>query len=435
MEQAEFKRRRDELMRMMGPDSVAVVAAAPERLRNRDAFYPYRQDSDFQYLSGFGEPDAVLVLAPGREHGEYLLFCRERDPAKETWDGPRAGQDGARRDFGADDAYPIDDLDEILPGLLENREKLYCSLGRDAEFDQSLIGWVGQVRAMARGGARAPGELIALEHLLHEMRLIKSKAELALMRKAAQLSAAAHRRAMEICRPGMFEYQIEAEFQGLFRRHNGWAAYAPIVGGGRNGCILHYVNNDAELRDGDLLLIDAGMELDCYAADITRTFPVNGRFSGEQRAVYELVLAAQQAAIDATAPGNHWNRPHEAATRVLAQGLIDLGILAGSLDAVLEQGDYKRFYMHRTGHWLGMDVHDVGDYKVDGQWRLLEPGMVTTVEPGLYIAAGSEGVDERWWNIGVRIEDDVLVTRDGHDILSRDAPKSVADIEAIMRGG
>ncbi len=435
MDQAEFKKRRTELMRIMGPRSVAVVPAAPERLRNRDAYYPYRQDSDFYYLSGFAEPEAVIVLVPGRPHGEYILFCRERDPAREIWDGPRAGQEGACRDYGADDSFPIDDIDDILPGLIEGADKLFYTMGVDFEFDHRVIGWVNHLRSQTRLGARAPNEIVSLAHHLHEMRLFKSAAEIAVMRRAAELSAQAHRRAMEICRPGMYEYEIEAEFQALYRRYNGWPAYSPIVGGGANGCILHYINNNAPLRDGDLLLIDAGMELDYYAADITRTFPVNGRFTGEQRAIYEIVLAAQEAAIAATVPGNHWNMAHEAATRVLAQGLVDLGILAGSVDTVLETESYKRFFMHRTGHWLGMDVHDVGDYKIDGEWRLLEPGMVTTVEPGLYIAAGSEGVDERWWNIGVRIEDDVLVTKNGNEVLSRDAPKSIADIEAIMRGG
>jgi Xaa-Pro aminopeptidase len=434
MDQAEFKRRRSELMRIVGHNGIAVVPAAPERIRNRDAFYPYRQDSDFFYLSGFSEPEAVVVLVPGREHGEYILFCRERDPARETWDGPRAGQQGACRDFGADDSFPIDDIDEILPGLIEGRDRLFYTMGIDMDFDQRVLGCVNHVRSQARNGVRAPSEFVTLEHHLHEMRLFKSAAEVAVMRRAGELSAAAHVRAMQVCRPGMYEYEIEAEFQAAFRRANGWPAYSPIVGGGANGCILHYINNDAPLCEGDLLLIDAGMELECYAADITRTFPVNGRFSGEQRAVYEVVLAAQEAAIEAVRPGNHWNMPHEAATLVLAQGLVELGILKAPLEQVLEQGAYKPFFMHRTGHWLGMDVHDVGDYKIDGEWRLFEPGMVTTIEPGLYITAGSEGVDPRWWNIGVRIEDDVLLTRHGHEVLTAAAPKTVDDIEAVMRG-
>lgn len=432
MDRAEFARRREELMNMMGPGSLAVLSAAPERIRNRDTQYPYRQDSDFYYLTGFPEPEAVLVLMPGRPQGQYILFCRERDPAREVWDGARAGQEGAVRDYGADDAFPIDDIDEILPGLIEGREKLYYTMGVDLEFDHRVIGWVNHVRQQARSGAKAPGEFVSLQHLLHEMRLIKSKAEIAVMRRAAQISAAAHRRAMQVCKPGMMEYEIEAEFQAIFRRHNGWPAYTPIVGGGANACILHYIENNKPLKDGDLLLIDAGVEIDCYASDITRTFPVNGRFSAEQRAVYEIVLQAQEAAIAAIAPGRHWNEFHDAATRVLTEGLISLGIVQGPLEQALAEERYRPFFMHRTGHWLGMDVHDVGDYKIDGEWRLLEPGMVVTVEPGLYIAAGSEGVDPRWWNIGVRIEDDVLVTRDGREVLTQDVPKRVEEIEALM---
>ncbi|MEX0730514.1 MAG: Xaa-Pro aminopeptidase [Aquisalimonadaceae bacterium] len=433
MNRDEYQHRRRELMSMMGENTVAVLAAAPEQVRNRDVLYPYRQDSDFYYLTGFPEPESVLVLVPGREHGEYVLFCRERDPDREVWDGPRAGQEGACEHYGADDAFPIDDIDDILPGLLEGRRKVYSMVGQNAEMDQILFGWVNQIRSRARQGARAPEEFVSLEHLLHEMRVIKSAAEIRLMRDAAQIAVAAHRRAMEVCRPGMREYEVEAEFAGIFRRQNGQHAYSPIVGGGRNGCILHYVENTAELNDGDLLLIDAGCELDCYASDITRTFPVNGRFSGEQRAVYEVVLAAQLAAIEEVRIGNHWNQPHEAAIRVLTQGLIDLGVLQGELDGLIETEAYRPFYMHRTGHWLGMDVHDVGDYKVDGQWRELEPGMVLTVEPGLYIAEGTPGVDARWCNIGVRIEDDVAVTRDGPDVISAGAPKTVDEIEALMR--
>ncbi|MDN3516962.1 Xaa-Pro aminopeptidase [Aquisalimonas lutea] len=435
MDPKEFARRRRELMNLMGENSVAVVAAAPERPRNRDVQHPYRQDSDFQYLTGFPEPEAVLVLVPGRAQGEYILFCRDRDPEREVWDGPRAGQDGACERYGADDAFPVDDIDEILPGLLEGKDRLYCTMGLNPDFDHAILGWVNQVRTRARAGARTPGEIVALEHPLHEMRLIKSPAELEQMRRAAQVSGEAHRRAMVACRPGMPEYALEAEFQYIFRRHGGWPAYPPIVGGGRNGCILHYVDNAATLRDGDLVLIDAGVELDCYASDITRTFPVNGRFSGEQRAVYEIVLAAQEAAIQAVRPGDHWNRPHEAALRVLVRGLVDLGLLHGEVDALIEDEAYRPFFMHRTGHWLGMDVHDVGDYRIDGEWRVLEPGMVITVEPGLYIADNIPEVDPRWHNIGVRIEDDVAVTADGQDILSAGVPKAVADVEAIMAEG
>lgn len=432
MDRNEFAKRRTDLMHMMGEDGIAIVPAAPERRRNRDVLYPYRQDSDFFYLTGFGEPESVMVLAPGRQHGEYLLFCRERDPAKEVWDGPIVGQERAVSDYDVDDAFPIEDIDEILPGLIEGRRKVYYTMGVDTDFDHRVISWVNQVRERVRSGARVPAEYVSLEHLLHEMRLIKGRPEIELMRRAAKVSAEAHRHAMLVCRPGLHEHEIEAEFQAIFRRHGGWPAYPPIVGGGGNSCILHYIQNSAPLRDGDLVLIDAGIELECYASDVTRTFPVNGRFSVEQRAVYEVVFAAQQAAIDEVRPGNHWNQAHEAATRILVDGMLELGLLHGEPEELIENGEFRRFFMHRTGHYLGMDVHDVGDYRVDGQWRELESGMALTVEPGLYIPAGSNGVDERWWNIGVRIEDDVVVTRDGCEVLSAGAPKTVAEIESLM---
>ncbi|MCL4316609.1 MAG: aminopeptidase P N-terminal domain-containing protein, partial [Gammaproteobacteria bacterium] len=365
--------------------------------------------------------------------GEYILFSRERDPEKEIWNGARAGQEGACRDYGADDAFPIDDLDDILPGLLEKCERVYCVMGVQPEFDQHLIGWVNQIRAKSRAGLRAPEEFIALDQVLHEMRLFKSRAEIALMKKAARISAGAHKRAMRACKPGMMEYQIEAELRHEFLRQGSQApAYNSIVAGGANACVLHYTDNRAPLKDGDLLLIDAGAELDNYASDITRTFPVNGRFSAEQRAVYEIVLEAQYAAIAKVQPGNHWNDPHQAAVRVLTKGLLDLGLLKGALPKLIKEQAYRRYYMHRTGHWLGMDVHDVGDYKIGDAWRVLEPGMVLTVEPGLYIAPGSSGVARKWQGIGVRIEDDVHLTSRGHEILSADAPKTVAEIEALM---
>ncbi len=435
MNQKEFHRRRKQLMRMMDADSIAILPAAPERIRNRDVEYPYRQDSDLQYLSGFPEPEAVLVLVPGRRHGEYILFCRDRDPLMETWNGRRAGPEGACTDYGADDAFPVGDIDDILPGLLEGRDKVYYTMGCQPDFDTRVMGWVNQIRSQARSGQRAPEEFVSLEHLLHDMRLYKSRAELSAMRKAARISAAAHCQAMRVCRPGMMEYEVEAEFDYAFRRAGCDAAYSSIVGGGANGCILHYTENNAPLNDGDLLLIDAGAEYDCYAADITRTFPVNGRFSTAQRAVYEVVLAAQAAAIKKVRPGNHWNDPHKAAVKVLTKGLVELGLLKGRVPTLIKEEAYRRFYMHRTGHWLGMDVHDVGDYKVGGQWRLLEPGMVLTVEPGLYIAAGSKGVARKWWNIGIRIEDDVLVTKTGCEVLTTGVPKTVDEIEALMAGG
>jgi Xaa-Pro aminopeptidase len=433
MNSKDFVRRRRQLMRMIGKGGIAILPAAPTRVRNRDVEYAYRQDSDFYYLTGFPEPEAVAVLMPGRPHGEYVLFCRDRDPERETWDGRRAGPEGAVRDHGADDAFPVADIDDILPGMLEHSERVYYTMGLNAEFDQRLLGWVNQLRAAAKTGVNTPTEFVALDHLLHDMRLFKSRSEIAAMRKAAQIAAAAHVRAMRACRPGMMEYEVEAEFLHEFRRHDATTSYHPIIGGGANGCILHYVENRDRLKEGDLLLIDAGCEYDYYASDITRTFPVAGRFSAEQRALYEVVLEAQLAAIGKVRPGNHWDDPHDAAVRVLTRGLVRLGLLEGRVPTLIKNGDYRRFYMHRTGHWLGMDVHDVGDYKVGDEWRILEPGMVMTVEPGLYIAPGTKGVARKWWGIGIRIEDDVLVTAEGADVLSAGAPKDPDEIERLMQ--
>lgn len=429
----EFAARRRELMDLMEPNSIAIVPAAPVRTRSRDTEYPYRQDSDFFYLSGFAEPEAVLVLIPGRPHGEFVLFCRERDRTMEIWNGYRAGPEGAVKDFGADDAFPIGDLDEILPGLIEGRERVYYQMGKDPEFDRNVMTWVNTIRAKVRSGAHPPGEFIALDHLLHDMRLYKSPAEVKVMQKAADITANAHLRAMEKCRPGMMEFQLEAEFLHEFSREGSrFPAYSSIVGGGANACVLHYIDNNCELKDGDLVLIDAGAEFQHYAADITRTFPVNGKFSREQRALYDVVLKAQLAAIKAVKPGNHWNQPHEAALQELVKGLVSLGLLQGTVEELIASEAYRRFYMHRTGHWLGMDVHDVGDYKVGDEWRVLEPGMVLTVEPGLYVAADDDTVDARWRGIGIRIEDDVLVTEKGRKILTAAAPKDPDEIEALM---
>jgi len=430
--QKEFGRRRRQLMRMMGRNSIAILPAAPEQIRNRDVEYPYRQDSDFHYLTGFGEPDAIAVVIPGREHGEYLLFCRERDPVMETWTGRRAGTRGAIDDYYADDAFPVSDVDEILPGLLESCDRVFYTMGSYPEFDRRIMDWVKRIRDGSRSGSRAPDEFISLDHLLHDMRLYKSRSEIRVMRSAAKTACRAHRRAMQDCRPGMHEYEIEAGLLHEFRQANMVPAYRSIVGGGENGCILHYTDNNAQLQDGDLLLIDAGAEYDCYASDVTRTFPVNGKFSPAQKSLYEIVLAAQTAAIRQVKPGNHWNAPHLASVRALTRGLVKLGILKGRPADLVKSEAYRRFYMHRTGHWLGMDVHDVGDYKVGGEWRVLEPGMTLTVEPGVYIPAGSRGVPRKWWNIGIRIEDDVLVTQDGNEVLSDCVPKTVSEIEALM---
>ena len=432
---AEYARRRRQLMRMAGEDAILVLPAAPVRVRSHDTHYPYRQDSDFWYLCGFPEPDAVLVLVPGRKHGEALLFCRERDPEREAWDGPRFGQDGAVESFGMDDAYPIEDLDEILPGLLEGRSRVYYHFGRDAEFDLKLIGWVNRVRAQVRHGAQPPHEFLELGHLLHEQRLFKSRDEIRLMDKAAAISVRAHQAAMRAARPGIHEYELQAEVERVFLAADACPAYASIVGAGANGCVLHYVANTGKARDGDLVLIDAGAEYRNYAADITRTFPVNGRFTKEQRALHDLVGAAQAAALACARPGVAFAALHETVVEVLSEGLLRLGLLKGSLEKCIAGEHYRQFYRHKSGHWLGLDVHDVGDYRIDGQSRLLEPGMVLTIEPGLYVGADDTTVAAKWRGIGIRTEDDVLVTADGHRVLTEGLARSAEEIEAFMAGG
>lgn len=414
---------------MMGEGAIAILPAAPVRTRSRDVEYRYRQDSDFYYLTGFAEPQAVAVLMPGRERGEYLVFCRERHAERERWDGDRAGPDGAVEHYGAGDAFPIDDIDDILPGLIEACERVYYTMGVYPDFDARVTEWVNTLRSRALTGAHTPQEFVSLDHFLHDMRLYKSRAELAAMRRAARVTVAAHRRAMRLAAPGRREYEIEAELLHEFRANGASFAYPPIVGAGDNACVLHYIANEARLEDGDLLLVDAGCELDYYASDVTRTVPVSGRFTAEQRAVYEIVLEAQLAAIGKTRAGNHWNDPHDAAVRAVTRGLKRLGVLSGTLPRLLKDEAYREFFMHRTGHWLGMDVHDVGDYKVGDEWRLLEPGMVTTVEPGIYIARGS-AAPKRWQGIGVRIEDDVAVTREAPDVLTGALEKAPEDIES-----
>ena len=430
---AEFAQRRQQLMQNIGADAVVIVPAALHYRRNRDTEYRFRQDSDFYYLSGFAEPEALLLLLPGRTDGEFVMFCRPRDREMEIWNGYRAGPEGAINDFGAQQAFTIDELDQRLPDLLAGRNRVYAPMGVQPAFDQRLAGWLGTVRAKTRAGVRAPSALHLLDAALHPLRLIKSAAELAIMQRAADLSAEGHRRAMALAAPGRYEYELEAELLHTFTRHGCQApAYGSIVGSGANACILHYGENDRCMQDGDLVLIDAGGELDHYAADITRTFPVNGRFSAPQKDLYEVVLAAQLAAIASVRPGASWQAPHDAAVRVLTQGLVDHGLLQGSVDGLIESNAFRRFYMHRTGHWLGMDVHDVGDYQLDGQWRPLVDGMVLTVEPGLYVSPDDETVAAHWRGIGIRIEDDVAVTAQGHHVLSALAPKAVAEIEALV---
>jgi Xaa-Pro aminopeptidase len=418
-------------MELIGPGGIAVLPAATEKVRSRDTLYDYRPDSDLYYLTGFVEPEAVVVLLPGRAKGEFLLFCRDRDPDRELWDGKRLGPTGAVATLGCDDAFPIGDLEEILPGLLEQSERVYYSMGISPEFDQRLLGWINKLNAVRQRG-HAPNEIVALDHLLHEMRLFKSRAETALMNRAARIAVAAHRRAMQVCRAGLHEYELEAEFLHEFRRHGAECSYLPIVATGANACILHYRANGAVLADGDLVLIDAGCEYEMYASDITRSFPVSGRFSEAQREIYEIVLEANQAATAQVVAGNHWNDPHEVAVKIVTKGLRSLGLLNGRLPNLIRDEAYREFFMHRTGHWLGIDVHDVGDYKVDDQWRLLEPGMSMTIEPGIYVAPGANGRARRWRGIGIRIEDDVVVTRNGPRVLTTGIPTSVDDIEAFM---
>ena len=432
IERKEFARRRQQLMRIIGDDAICIVPAAPERLRNNDSHYPYRQDSDFHYLTGFPEPDAVLALIPGRAHAETILFCRERDPEREAWDGPRAGPEGAVSEYGVDDAFPIGDIDDILPGMIEGRSRVYYHFGRDTEFDIKLMAWVNSVRAQVKRGAIAPHEFVALGHILHDLRLYKTRNELRLMRKAAKIAAGAHMRAMQLVRPGMNEHEIEAELLHEFRRNGAVPSYEPIVGGGKNGCVLHYRANNAVLNDGDLLLIDAGAEYDCYASDITRTFPINGKFSPEQRALYDVVLKAQNASIKEVRAGKPFGAYHDAAVKAIVAGLIKLGLLKGSVEKNIREHIYRPFYMHKTGHWLGLDVHDVGDYRVDGEFRELEPNMVVTVEPGIYIAPDAKHVPAKWRGIGIRIEDDVVVTRGDPEVITAAVPRDADEIEALM---
>lgn len=429
----EYAKRRKALMQKIGPTGIVILPSSTEVLRNGDAHYRFRQNSDFYYLTGFEEPESVLVLAPKRKDGEYILFNRVRDRDKEIWDGPRAGQEGARKTFLADQAFPIKEFEAMLPELLAGRETIHYPLGLNREFDKTLLDGVNKIRSRIRGGMQPPLAFVDIAPDLHEMRLFKSPAEVALMQKAVDITAKAHIRAMEMCKPGMNEFELEAAINYEFQRHGARApAYNSIVGAGRNTCILHYINNDQVIADGDLVLIDAGAEYRNYAADITRTFPANGRFSPEQKAIYEIVLASQIAAIKAVKPGVSWTAMQDVILKIITQGLVDVGILKGNVKTLIEKEAYFPFYMHRSGHWLGLDVHDVGYYSVKNKWRTLEPGMVLTIEPGIYISADIPGVHKRWHNIGVRIEDNVLVTDKGHDVLSKEIPKTVAEIETIM---
>lgn len=427
----EFRARRDKLIQQMG-EGVAIIPTAPEAIRNRDSHYPFRFDSYFYYLTGFKEPEAVLFVVAGKSP-KTILFCRDKDIEREIWDGFRYGPAAAMQTFGFDEAYSINQLEELAPQLLANQAQFFYSLGADTAWDSKISAWLNHLRTQARTGVSAPDQIVDVRKILDEMRLIKSPFEIDVMHRSANIAAAAHQRAMQFAKPGMMEYEVEAEFLHEFYRRGAQApAYTSIVAGGANACTLHYNANNAQLHDGDLLLIDAGCELDGYASDITRTFPINGKFSPAQKDLYALVLAAQAAAIEKVAPGRHWNAPHEAALRVLAEGFIDLGLCSGTVDAVIESGSYRQFYMHRTGHWLGLDVHDAGEYKTSvGEWRQLEVGMVLTVEPGCYVRP-ADNVPEEFWNIGIRIEDDVIVTSAGCEILTKAAPKAISEIEDLM---
>lgn len=432
----EFARRRKNLMSMMDANSIAILPAAHECTRSRDTEFVFRQDSDFFYLTGFNEPDAVLALIPGRRQGQVVMFCRDRDPLMELWNGYRAGPDGVVKDFGIDDAFPIGDIDDILPGLIEGKERVYYSMGHNHNFDQQLMGWINHIRSQVRTGATPPGDFTDLNFLLHEQRLFKSAEELKMMRRAGAISAEAHKRAMRECKPGRYEYQLEAAILHEFAENGARSpAYTSIVGGGKNACVLHYTENTEKLRDGDVVLIDAGCEYQNYAADITRTFPVGGKFSKEQRAIYDVVLKAQKAAIAKVKPGNTWNQPHDTTVRVITKGLVELGLLKGDVKQLIKDGAYTEFYMHRAGHWLGMDVHDVGDYRVGGKWRVLEPGMVLTIEPGIYISPNNDKVPKQWRGIGIRIEDDIVVTASGNENLTSAVPTDPDEIEALMAQG
>jgi Xaa-Pro aminopeptidase len=431
IDQSVFARRRQQLLQHMGAHAIAIISTSKVAIRNRDADYKFRADSSFYYLTGFAEPEAVAVLQSDSDK-PYTLFCRERNREREIWDGLRAGTAGAVATFQADQSFAIDLLDQEMIALLDGKQRVYVRLGQDSDFDLRLSGWLKRINAQQRQGGQPPLEIVQLDHVLDEMRLIKDEVEIDLMRCAAEISAAAHIRAMQQVRPQMMEYALEAEVLYEFQKNGCTTAYNSIVGGGENACILHYVENNQPLKDGDLVLIDAGAELDHYAADITRTFPVNGKFSPEQKALYELVLKAQLAAIEVTKVGNHYRLPHETAVQILTEGLVELGLLTGDVDMLIKEEKYRRFYMHGTGHWLGMDVHDVGSYKIDGEWRPYEAGMVVTVEPGLYVAPDDDTVEARWRGIGIRIEDDVLVTESGNDVLTKAVPKSVAEIEALM---
>lgn len=429
----EYTKRRKQLMKIAGEGAIIILRSRPEYLRNGDVHHYYRQDSDFYYLSGFNEPDAVLVMLPGEKGAEHILFCREADPAKMIWDGPMAGTAGAVEQYGFDQAYDIKEIDQRLPALISGCEKICFKIGEDSDFDAKLANWVKSIETRKGQKSNVPEEFMSITHVIHDMRLYKSPQEIRCMKKSADIAAAAHIRMMQACQPGKFEYDLQAEYAHHLLSHQSHSSYPPIIGSGENGNILHYINNNHEMKDGDLVLIDAGAEYDFYASDITRTFPINGRFSARQKDLYEVVLQAQLDAIEAVQVGCHWHEFHDVAVKTISQGLLDLKILKGNLQQVLEEKSYASYYMHMTGHWLGLDVHDCGDYRVDDLWVELEENMVLTVEPGLYISENSKA-PKAWRGMGIRIEDDIQVTKKGPVILSHKAPKTVQEIEQTMRG-
>ena len=430
-----FSERRDLLADKVLEDSAIIVSAASVKSRISDTEYSYRQDSNFYYLSGYEEPESLILIRPNQDKERFIIFCRDRDPLREQWDGFRTGQEGVIQDYGADAAYSINSIDEIMPKLLEGAKNIYFSMSAPCGVDAKISSWVEDIRKNTRSGAEPPQNLLSLDSILHEMRLIKESDEMDLMKQAANITTEAHIRAMQSVRPGMYEYQLEAEYLYAFNKNGARSpAYNSIVGGGNNSCILHYVENNAELQDGDLVLVDAGCEYQYYASDVTRTFPVNGKFSPEQREIYSIVLEAHKQSMEQAKPGNKWNLMHDKSVEVIVEGLLSIGLLQGSKDEIIDKGEYSKFYMHRIGHWLGMDVHDVGSYKQDGDWRPLEAGMVMTVEPGIYILDSMEGVDDKWKGIGVRIEDDIAITDSGFEILTPDVPRTIEEVEQTVQG-
>jgi Xaa-Pro aminopeptidase len=428
-----LRARRERFLAELGPGSVAILPTSPVAPRSNDTEYRFRPDSDFYYLTGFAEPDAVAVFAPGHEEHKFVLFVPPRDPEMEVWYGRRAGVEGAVERFGADAAFSIKELDEKIFDYVDGRERLYFHLGRDERFDRRAIGWVNAYRTSRRAKGPGPATIVDPGEILHEMRLVKNDTDLELLRRAVDISVEGHRAAMAATRPGIMEYEIEALVEYTFRRRGAAGpGYTTIVGAGPNATILHYIENDCRVGDSDLVLLDAGAEYDCFTGDVTRTWPASGRFSEPQRDIYQLVLESQKAAIEMVRPGETTQAVHERVVEVLTTGMIDLGLLEGPADKAIEEGAYKKFYMHKTGHWLGMDVHDVGRYKVANEWRPMAPGIVQTIEPGLYIAEDCDSVAPHWRGIGVRIEDDVLVTESGYDVLSKGAPKEIAEIEEIV---